>query len=491
MIKILTLLMVLTGCAAGPDYEKPEVIVPEKWEYSINTADKVAVKDVSTWWKTLGDESLNTLIDEALNNNFSLKESIYRVEQARLNVESSRGGYLPTLGAFLEADRTKFSDTGIPSSASLPENPINHFSTGIGVALDLDVFGSIRRQVEASDAMFKSKIHKYKLAKIILVNEVINTYLQIISANKRIEIAEDYLKILKNTLNISSKRFSAGTGSKIDVFQVRAEFEQTKALVPEILFLRESRIQKMKLLLGRADINFLSLLTRDPRREKFPKIKLDILPAEIIRLRPDIQVAESKLMFESAQIGVLDSQLWPQFKLVGTFGYDSTGDFKFSGSENSIWSFGLPITWNIFDGMRIRRASDAQQKSLEASVFGYQNTILKSMSEVEQRISEYNNNAIRIEHMREAEKNAKKSLKLTQRLYQQGAVDLTRVLDTQRSFLRTSFSVVSIKKELGASIANLYLAIGAGWSYKLDMESQFDEPIELNESEEKSDADKG
>ena len=92
--------MVLTGCAAGPDYEKPEVIVPEKWEYSINTADKVAVKDVSTWWKTLGDESLNTLIDEALNNNYSLKESIYRVEQARLNVESSRGGYLPTLGAF-------------------------------------------------------------------------------------------------------------------------------------------------------------------------------------------------------------------------------------------------------------------------------------------------------------------------------------------------------------------------------------------------------
>jgi NodT family efflux transporter outer membrane factor (OMF) lipoprotein len=456
------LLLLLAGCTTvGPNYVPPEVSASAAWTTELRdglTAEQTDPQTLAHWWKTLNDPILSGLIEQAVAGNLDLKEAQARVREARARRGISQADRFPTIVATGSASRRRSSEeTGGGGTREL-------YAAGFDASWELDLFGGIRRSLEAAEAELQASEEDLRDVLVSLLAEVALNYVEVRSFQSRLSIAEANLDAQEETHNLTQWRFQAGLTTQLDVEQAKYNLEQTRSQIPALQTGLEQAKNRLAVLLGQQP-GFLKEALAEPKA--IPVTALDVavgVPADVLRRRPDVRKAERQLAAQTAQVGVATADLYPNFSLIGSIGLEalSLGNLFSSAARTS--AIGSNIGWTIFDTGRIRQNMKVQTALQEQALFQYEAAVLTALEEVENALVAYADEQVRRRSLLEASQAARRAVDLAQTQYSSGHIDFQVVLDAQRSLLSLQDQLASSDAEVTSNLITLYKALGGGWT---------------------------
>jgi NodT family efflux transporter outer membrane factor (OMF) lipoprotein len=452
----------LSGCfAVGPDYQAPDLSAPAEWSRSLHgsvTAEAPDAQALAQWWSALSDPDLSNLIERAVAGNVDLKTAQARVREARARRGIAQAGLLPTLNAGGSATRSRASEqTGSGESRDL-------YRLGFDASWELDIFGRVRRSVEAAQGDLDASEADYHDVLVTLVAEVALNYVEARTLQTQLEVAEENLKTQRDTLQLTQWRFEAGLVSRLDVEQARSNLESTRAQLPNLRSAIEEAKNRLAALLG----GFPGALEGQlGPRKPIPEAPVEIaigVPAETLRRRPDVRRAERQLAAQTARIGVATADLYPTFSLPGSIGLEALTTNRFFNTANRAWSIAGSFAWPIFKGGAIRQNIEVQNALQEQALNQYEGTIRTALEEVENALVAYGEEQNRKQALAEATDAAQKSAELARNQYASGLIDFQSVLDAERSLLTFQDQLAQSRGQVTSNLISLYKALGGGWT---------------------------
>jgi NodT family efflux transporter outer membrane factor (OMF) lipoprotein len=459
--------VVLSSCAVGPNYRKPDLNSPEHWN-RLGDADAYTDKtgDLRQWWVRLDEPLLSELIDEALKANLDLRKAQARLREARARRAMAASAYYPSLSASGSASRRQ-STKGTGTSLS-GGTVSNQFSASFDAKWEVDVFGGVRRSVEAADAEQALAEASLNDTQVSLVAEVARNYFEVRSFQIRLDIAQSNLESQTETLQLTEFRSQAGLVSAQDVEQARSVREQTLAQLPSLENSLATSMHSLDILLGKLPG---SLHTRLASGGPLPKMPSQIavgIPADTLRQRPDIRVAERRLAAETARVGVATAALYPSLNLSGSVGIEALTQASMGNGFGFFYSLLGGVTAPIFQGGRLRAQLEAQDAVREQALLSYEQAVLTALREVEDVLVALVRNRERAEALERAVEAARNAALLARQRYSAGVIDFQSVVDTERSVLLLEDSLASTRAEGIFALIRLYKALGGGWSPKAE-----------------------
>jgi multidrug efflux system outer membrane protein len=460
----IPLILIMTGCATvGPDYVRPDTSLSTTWHSELKgglIAGEMNPQTLATWWSTLNDPELSSLIDLAVSGNLDLKKSKARVREARARRGIAKAGLFPTLDATGSATWTESSNnTGTNRTSETSDLYTASFDAG----WEIDIFGGVRRSVEAAEADVGASQEDLRDVLVSLLSEVAVNYIDLRKFQSLLAIAEGNLVSQNETYQLTLWRYQAGLSDEISVQQARYNVEQTRAQLPTLRTGKEEALNRIAVLLGEQPGNVHSLFDQQLPIPVIPR-KLAIgVPADVLRNRPDVRRAERELAAQTARIGVAIADLYPKFTLSGSIGFET---LKMSALPTSqTWSLGdgPGITWAIFKGAAIRQNIEAQSALQEQALFKYEAAILTALEDVENALVAYGEEQNRRDSLQEAAQAAQKAVELAKYKYQSGLTDFYNVLEAERSLLTFQELLAQSNGTVASNLVRLYKALGGGW----------------------------
>ena len=327
-LRLISLLIILSFSACikvGPDYRPPEMDVPDKWHS--DSSEKISTESDSTnlakWWESFNDPMLTDLINRAILSNLSIKEAALRLTEARIRRGVTGADKYPSVSS--SASVSKSYTSGMSNT---------FYQLGFDANWEIDLFGGIRRSIEASDADLESSRESLRDVTISLISEVALNYIQLRLYQSELDITSSNLKAQEETHEIVTWRYKAGLVTELDLKKSEYSLEQTRAQVPSILLNIEQAENKIAVLLGCNPGELkeeLSPVKAVPVVQN--KIKTGI-PADLLRQRPDLRKAERDLAAQTARIGVAVSDLYPAITLSGSLKASSSTLSSLTDSDN-------------------------------------------------------------------------------------------------------------------------------------------------------------
>ena len=456
----VVIIFFLISCkAVGPDYEgAPELEVPDNWENQLNNEFIEASASQTQWWTLFNDPVLNDLISRAAVDNLDAKISLARVDVARANLGIAEGAKLPALDGLGDV-----SEKSKSKSVSGDKDTDIYSSIGLDISWEIDIFGYLRRSIEAADAQLDRSVERYRDVMVILYAEIANNYVALRTAQERLQYALENVKSQKDTLRIVNARYEAELVSEVDLLQSEQNLAAAQSNIP----LFHARINELSnslaILLGKNPGTLNSELKQSYGIPHVPEKTVVQVPREILRQRPDIREAERLLAQETAEVGIATAEEYPRFNLNGTFGYDSKEfDNQFS-SDSRYWSFGPNFRWNIFDGGATQAAIEVQDAQVEEARVNYEKRVLRAFEEVENAIKSYKEEKQRNASLNVSVSAAKKVNKITLARYTSGLIDFQEVQDAERVIFFQEDDLAKSNGNLVQFIIQLYKAMGGGW----------------------------
>jgi NodT family efflux transporter outer membrane factor (OMF) lipoprotein len=470
MLGVVTAALLLAGCTVGPDYEKPTHAVPGDWTEKGSALDPATSRVtsqaavVAEWWKTFGDDELTSLIERAAVTNLDLKLAESRIREARGLRGVSAGALLPAVNAGAGYSRNRFSENvPLPGAGS----QANFYQAGFDASWEIDVFGGIRRSIEAADAEIDASIEARRDVLVTLLAEVARNYIEVRGLQARIDVARRNLDAQKKTLELTQARLQAGRAAELDVVRAQAQVSATASQIPLLDGQRIQATHRLGVLLGREPGSLREeLRAADKIPPPPPEVPVG-LPSELLRRRPDLRRAERELAAATARIGVATADLYPKFSLTGAFSLDSVsaGDFLKWGSR--AWSVGPTIQWSIFQGGRIRAKIEVENARQEQAAIVYERSILIALQEVEDALIAYAKEQAHRAELSESVAANVKAVDLANQRYTQGFTDFLSVLDAQRSLYVSQDALLQSERRISEHLVALYKALGGGWETAL------------------------
>src|SRR5215470_6255832 len=458
----IVLLIGIQGCAVGPDYRPPELIMPGAWAQRDQVGVTSAPADLTAWWRRFGDPVLDTLIDRAVAKNVDLRIALANVQEARALRGVAGADQFPAINASGAYSRVKDSE----STRTLPPgfDPEHHlFLVGLDASWELDIWGRVRRSVEAADATLEATEDNRRDALVIVLAEVARNLVELRSAQQRILIAQDNIQTQQEVVDLTRARFDAGLATDVDVSQARALLATTQAQVPALQAARDQAIHRLAVLVGEAPASLLPELRPIDRIPAAPPAVPIGLPSDLVRRRPDVRRVERELAAASARIGVATADLFPRFSLTGTLGVAAIDAGKVFTGASRFSSIGPQMVWPLFAGGRIRANIRVQEARQGAALARYEQTVLGALEETEDALVAYGEEHARLQRLAEAVDASQIALTLSRELYLRGLVDFLTVLDNQRSLYAAQDQRVQSERTLIVSLIALYKALGGGW----------------------------
>ncbi|GAU08746.1 RND transporter [Desulfoplanes formicivorans] len=454
------LVFFLAGCAAvGPDYTPPQTDMPSAWHTPLDPALETREHLVLEWWKLYNDPLLTRLITEAATGNLGLKEAVARVDEARAQLGIALGEEVPSLDADagITRYRTSKNNYGLGKTDTL-------YAPGVSASWEVDLFGRIRRSVEAAGAEFQATREDRTDVMISLYAQVARTYLNIRTYQARLAAADANIASQKQVLGLTRSKFKYGLATSLDVAQAERVLASSEATIPPLRIELSKSINTMAVLLGRQPGALYDTLSI-PKDIPLPPQKATLgMPADLLRQRPDIRRAERQLAAQTARIGVAKADLYPSLSLTGSFGYESVNTNDLFEPASNVFAFGPSLRWNIFSANRIRNRVKAQDAVARQYMLRYESTVLNALNEVENALRAYIEDRVRLEALSRAVDAARRSVTLSTQLYKQGLVNFQDVLDAQRDQFSLENELASARGSSAANFVNLYAALGGGWN---------------------------
>jgi len=454
------------GCTVGPDYEEPELAtMPDAWHVAATDGLGDGEAPLQTWWSVFDDDTLTSLIERAGASNLTLREAVWRVEEAHSLRDVVAAARVPQAALDGSADRSDASKNG-PLGGVVPDEafqPANLFDLGVGASWELDVWGRIRRQVEAADAEVEASVEDYRDVLVTLYAEVATNYVNVRSLQERLRLAHDNVEGQENTLKLTTDRFNSGLVSALDVAQAESNLANTRSLIPSLENSLVLALNRLAVLLAMNPGALDEELSDEVPIPTEPDAVTTALPAELLRQRPDIRVAERRLAAQTARIGVATAELYPKFSLTGFLGLQAVSGGDLFSSDSVNWSVGLPIRWNLFAGGAIRSQIAAEKARTEQLILNYERAVLLALEEVEDAMVSYEKEVSRRGHLTNSVNATQRSLDLVLTQYRAGLTDFQNVLDTERSLLLRQDDLASSEGIVIKNLVDLYRALGGGW----------------------------
>ncbi len=449
------LALLVSGCASlsPPEGLLPLVAVPPAWAVSSgNAATSGAATALARWWTRFDDPQLTALVEQSLNANTSVRTAQASLQQARAQVDVQSAGLAPSVGASGSAQRSRAnSSTG------------NTFQAGFDASWEPDVFGRLRSGVNASEADARAAEASLADVQVSLAAEVAVNYIELRGLQQRLAIARSNLASQQETLQIAQWRLQAGLTTSLVTEQARAAAEQTAAQIPSLeASLAQSRYS-LAVLTGQAPGALdATLAASAPVPQPTAELALAI-PAETLRQRPDVRVAEQRIAAALARVLQADAARYPSFSLGGSLGLRALtlGGLSGGGAVTSalLGSVSIPL----LDGGAARAQVRVQSAALEQARVAYEATVLAALQDVENALVALRGDRERLTRLVAAADAANNAALLAQQRYSSGLIDFQSVLETQRTLLSTQESVATTTAAVAADHVRLYKALGGGW----------------------------
>jgi NodT family efflux transporter outer membrane factor (OMF) lipoprotein len=459
------LALVLNGCTVGPDYVEPETAAPDAWYAAAVEGLEDGEATLQTWWQVFDDQLLDDLVLRSAAGNPTLQEALWKVEEARALRGVVSGARKPQLGFSADANRSLPSDNGALGDFAPADGfeASSLFATGVGASWEIDVFGRIRRQVEAADATTQASVESYRDVLVSLYAETALAYLNVRTAQERLRIAHANVEAQEDTLQLTRDRFDVGLVSALDVSQAESNLANTYSLIPVIERDLNEGLNRLAVLLGENPGSLHAELDQEAEIPHEPEFVAVGLPTELLRQRPDVRRAERLLAAQTAKIGVATAELYPSFSLAGFLGLEALDLGDLTSSDSVTWNIGLPIRWNVFSGGRIRSQIRAEEARTNQLLAKYEQTVLNAFEEAENAMFAYAKEVQRRESLSRAVDATQRSLDLVLTQYTAGLTDFQNVLDTQRTLLLREDDLAVTEGLVIGNLVRLYRALGGGW----------------------------
>ena len=448
------LALLLSGCATlGPDYLVPATVAPPAWHAAPADGVAAGTAAIERWWQQLGDAQLSALVEQALRANPDLQSARAAVRASRALERVATAGQGPTLGASGSTGASQRGDAAVSES----------WTAGFDAGWELDVFGGVRRGIEAAQADREAASATLANTQASLAAEVALNYVSLRTSQARLEIARRNLATQLETLQLTDWRAQAGLASSVDVEQARTNVEQTRAQIPSLQTSIASAANHLAVLTGEAPGHVQTTLASGGLPALPTTIAVGI-PAEVLRQRPDVQAAERQLAAETARIGVAEAARYPGFKLSGSIGLEAATLGALGNGTSVLRSLAAGISGVLFDGGALAARVEQQSAVREQRLHSYRSTVLAALEDVENALTALDNTARRREALAAASTAARNANLLAADRYRSGLIDFRTVLETERSLLSTEDSLASAEGERLSALIQLYKALGGGWS---------------------------
>lgn len=433
--------------------------LPEAWqETDSNFQQTLPVED--NWWRNFNDPVLDSLIDVAVKQNYSVQMAADRIAMAKANLRSEQGSYAPTFG--LSAGWNRQQTSG--NTSSLPQTTTQYADAALSMSWEIDVFGSIRNRVKAQKENFAASKEEYNAVMVSLCAQVATAYINLREMQQEMQVVMQNCLSQQAVVEITKKRYETGLVSKLDVAQAQSVYYSTKASLPSLEAGIIQYTNSLAILMGLypQDVKYLMDAPR-PLPDYIETVGIGI-PANLLLRRPDIRSAERQVNAQAASLGASKSDWWPQVFVKGSIGFASHDIDKIANHNSLTYEIAPAISWNFFQGGKLAQATRLAKAQLDETVRQFNQTVLTSVQEVDNAMSAYKNSIKQIVALREVVNQGQQTLDLSLDLYKQGLTPFQNVLDAQRSLLSYENQLTQAKGSSLLYLIKLYQALGGGWS---------------------------
>jgi len=475
----------VAGCKVGPNYKTPPTTMPSEFA-ELNPTTQRSTRPATTqpvagnlaqWWMTFNDPVMDHLIREAVESNLDLRIATARVREARASRGVTASRLFPDVNA-----NGQYSYNQASNSGTFPISPrtYNFWQAGFDASWELDVFGGIQRGVEAADADIQTTVEQRRDTLVSLMAEVGRNYIQLRGAQRQLAITRQNVASQQDTLDLTKQRFDAGITSEVDVVRQRAQVESTASEIPQLEITIRQSIHALGVLLGRDPGSLLAELVPDGPLPQAPGMLPVGLPSELLRRRPDVRAAERALAAQTARIGEATAELFPKFSITGSFGQQSTEFKQLFNATSNFWSIGPSFTLPIFNAGRIKSNIEVQNARQEQALATYEQTVLRSLQDVEDALVAYDREQARRINLAAAVEANKRAVDLSNQLYTRGLIDFLSVHDAERALFLSEDALAISDTTVSTNLVALYKALGGGWEERADTPTTQPKADQLN-----------
>jgi NodT family efflux transporter outer membrane factor (OMF) lipoprotein len=458
----------LAGCTVGPNFQSPAAStqMPADWigpTSQPTTQQSVASSeptDIAVWWNAFDDAQLTSLIDRAIASNLDLKLATSRIREARAARGVVTAGLFPNVDTNASYQRSR--PTGGRAGASF-DRSTDLFRAGLDASWEIDIFGGVRRSVEAAEADIQSAVEDRRDVLVTLASEVALDYLDLRSFQRQIEIARRNLETQEKSLDLTQRRQRGGFVSNLDVANAQAQVASTRAGIPLLEASARQAIYAIAVLLGQQPATMLDELSSVAPIPGTPPTVPIGLPSELLRRRPDIRRAEAELHAATARIGVATADLFPRFSLTGAFGLSGAQASDLVNFGNRFWSFGPAVSWPLFDAGRIGSNIEVQNARQEQALLAYRRAVLVALQDVESSLIAFEKEQQHRASLVDAVEANRRAVDIATRLYTEGRTDFLNVLNAERGLLASEDSLAQSDRLVAQDLVSVYKSLGGGW----------------------------
>lgn len=466
---LLAMLSVLAGgCIVGPDYARPDL--PFSLENFIANEETgnpdptgYTAADIHSWWENLNDPMLNQLLVQARNGNPSLQEAIARIEQASARIDVATAPFWPQVEHSSGYSRRRIAPGASSQIGRRSGDPFDSYTFDIRASWELDLFGRIQRGIEAAEARAVSQEENYHAVLVSLLADVATNYVDMRVLQHRLAIAKVNLDVQRKNMQLAETRRKAGLVGMLDVKQAETVVRTTEASIPRLE--EQIRLRQYR----------LAILTGEPPSHGFvtrlgsgnvpvPTVGIQPgIPAHLVAQRPDIRLAEAELHAATADIGVVEGELYPQITLVGNPSFDTSRLGDLYREQSFGYSVGPSFRWDIITMGRTRANIAATEAAARQAELRFRSAVLSAIEEVEAGAFSYRKARERVDMLTKAVDAASESVQLSESTYQVGNSSFLRVVEAQRQLLQSQDQLASAYGEAVIAWIRTYRALGGGW----------------------------
>jgi len=472
----------LTACAVGPDYVRPQVEEPAAWP-ALSSTQRQAQSAASTvtpqsfdgrqWWSVFHDPVLDALIADAARQNLDLQIAASRIAQARAQREAVASGRWPSASLNAGGLRSRFSENGLMSGGGQQSGdaqqqsdtgPSNTFQYGFDALWELDLWGKTRRSIEAADADTEAAVEARHDAMVSLTAEIARAYFALRGAQAQRRITLENLRTQGDILDLSRSRQQAGFTSEADVLQAQSRVAESEAALPQLEQSVEQGYNQLALLLSLPPGALRARLEHEAALPALPPQVPVGLPGELLRRRPDIRRSEAQLHGATAQVGVAVSQLFPSVRLGAVGGMQASHLSDLSDWASRFFLLGSFISMPVFEGGQLKANIRISKARNGEALLQYRHTVLAAYHDVDNAIIAYMREQQRMAALQQQVDYARRALALAQSQYREGLIAYLDVLEAERNLHQAQLQLAQSAVVTRTDLVALFKALGGGWS---------------------------
>jgi NodT family efflux transporter outer membrane factor (OMF) lipoprotein len=453
--------LALAACAVGPDYVAPNPPLASSGPFLSAQGPAITVAEPSAnWWRLYEDPVLDRLVADALVANTDVRVALANIERARAGLRSSRAGRLPQASVGAGASYGRVPEAQRPPGEDAEDWT---FDGGVDVGYEVDLFGRVGRDIEASRGELQAVEADANTVRLIVVADTTRAYADAASGAARLNVAHQVVELLDRSLTLMQRRREAGLATGLDVAQIAALREQRTAQVPLIETERQAALFRLATLTGRSPADLPPIAAE----RAVPLTVVSAIPvgdgAQLLARRPDVRAAERRLAAATARIGVATADLYPRVTLGGSAGSTAAaiGDLFTGGAVR--WLLGSLLSWNLNQEPARARIAAAEAET-QARLAEFDGAVLGALEETEVALSSYTRSLERRQALVAARDQAARAAEITRAQQREGAVDALRFLDVQRTYTEAEAALAEQDAEVSRRQVDVFRALGGGWA---------------------------